>query len=70
MPKKTIHRPAYTHHKPSGQARVRLGGKDHYLGDFDSPASHDEYEKLERQRVVLAAVGLTSIESTWIGSWT
>ena len=29
--------PAYGHHKASGQARVRLGGKDHYLGPYGLP---------------------------------
>jgi hypothetical protein len=29
--------PAYSLHKPSGQARVRIEGRDHYLGPYDSP---------------------------------
>jgi glycerophosphoryl diester phosphodiesterase len=28
---------AYVHHKPSGQARVRINSKDHYLGLLGSP---------------------------------
>lgn len=39
-------KPAYTLHKPSGQARVRIKGKDHYLGVFDSPESRDRYDEL------------------------
>lgn len=37
--------PAYCHHKASGRAVVRLNGKDHYLGEYGSPESHDEYAK-------------------------
>lgn len=38
--------PAYTLHKPSGQARVRIDGKDHYLGPHRSPESLDKYARL------------------------
>ncbi|HJN09844.1 MAG: site-specific integrase [Pirellulaceae bacterium] len=38
--------PAYTLHKPSGQARVRINGKDHYLGPHNSPQSHHRYARL------------------------
>jgi integrase len=41
--------PAYTLHKPTGQARVRLGGKDHYLGAYGSEASRRKYDELIRQ---------------------
>ncbi len=43
MPKRP---PKYSHHKPTGQARVRINGKSHYLGEFDSPQSHKRYESL------------------------
>ncbi len=39
-------RPRYSLHKPSGQARVIIKGKHHYLGAFDSRESHELYEKL------------------------
>lgn len=39
-------KPAYTLHKPSGQARVRIGGKDHYLGAFGTKESREEYDRL------------------------
>ena len=39
-------KPAYTLHKATGQARVRINGKDHYLGRFGSPESRDEYDRL------------------------
>lgn len=38
--------PAYCHHKASGQARVRIEGRDHYLGSFDSAESRAEYDRL------------------------
>lgn len=38
--------PKYALHKPSGQARVRINGKDIYLGQYDSPESHEEYDRL------------------------
>lgn len=41
MPRKP---PRYMLHKPSGQARVRIGGRDIYLGEYDSPESHEAYE--------------------------
>ena len=36
--------PAYQHHRASGQARVRIDGKDRYLGEYDSPQSRELYE--------------------------
>jgi integrase len=38
--------PSYCHHKGSGQAVVRIDGKDHYLGVFGTPESHAEYDRL------------------------
>jgi integrase len=38
--------PSYCHHKASGQAVVRINGKDHYLGTYGSPESHAEYDRL------------------------
>src|SRR5258706_8540289 len=38
--------PSYRRHKASGQAVVTLGGKDHYLGTFDSPESRAEYDRV------------------------
>ena len=37
--------PKYTLHKPSGQARVRLDGRDIYLGPHGSPQSHEAYDR-------------------------
>lgn len=43
MPKRP---PKYSLHKPTGQARVRINGRTHYLGKFDSPESHKRYDSL------------------------
>ena len=46
MPKQSGKVPSYCRHKASGRAVVRIDGKDHYLGIYGSPESHDEYERL------------------------
>lgn len=38
--------PKYQHHKGRNLARVTIGGKDIYLGKYDSPDSHAEYERI------------------------
>lgn len=38
--------PAYTHHKPTGQARVRVDGRDYYLGKYGSVESRRKYGEL------------------------
>jgi integrase len=38
--------PSYCRHKASGQAVVRIGGKDFYLGTYGSSASRQEYDRL------------------------
>ena len=37
--------PKYRLHKPTGRAVVTLNGKDHYLGVFGSPESHEAYRR-------------------------
>jgi len=39
-------KPTYLLHKPSDRARVRIDGDDIYLGEYDSPASREEYEEI------------------------
>ena len=46
MPKRL---PTYSLHAASGQARVWLGGKSHYLGPYDSPQSRIAYAALISQ---------------------
>lgn len=43
-PRKLV--PTYTRHKPSGQARARVDGRDVYLGPHGSPASREAYARL------------------------
>ncbi len=46
MPRRSGIVPSYCHHKRSGRAVVRIDGHDHYLGPYDSPESHERYERL------------------------
>lgn len=46
MPKKKSHIPSYRLHKPSGQARVIVDGRQIYLGKFNSPQSIEAYNRL------------------------
>ena len=39
-------KPAYQHHKASGQAKVRVNGQDTYLGKYGSPESYERYEEI------------------------
>ena len=45
MPRPKSKVPGYCRHKASGRAVVRLDGKDHYLGAFGSPESHEAIAK-------------------------
>ena len=59
MPARRI--PKYREQKARGLAVVRIDGKDHYLGPYDSPESHEKYELLisdwlKRQQTNLAKV--------------
>jgi integrase len=38
--------PSYRAHAASGQARVTIDGRDHYLGKYGTPESHSAYERL------------------------
>src|SRR4029450_1740764 len=50
--------PAYLLHKPSGQARVRINGKDHYLGPHGSKESWQAYHQLLSDECGTAATAL------------
>lgn len=41
--------PSYCLHRPTGQARVRLSGRDHYLGRYGSLESQQAYSRLIAQ---------------------
>ena len=69
---KKVRKPAYALHRPTGQARVRIGGKDHYLGAYGSPESRERYDDLlsewlargdaERYRLTLDDLSLLYLE--------
>lgn len=42
----STHIPGLTRHQASGQAVVRIDGKDHYLGRYGSAESKSTYERL------------------------
>lgn len=46
MPSQKHHVPKYALHKRSGQARVRIDGREHWLGPYDSPESRARYDEL------------------------
>ena len=46
MPNKPRHIPGYKLHKPSGQARVIIRGRQIYLGRYGSPESQERYGRI------------------------
>jgi hypothetical protein len=46
MPNPSKRVPAYRHHKSDGRAVVTIGGRDIYLGRWNSPESRDEYDRV------------------------
>lgn len=54
-------KPAYLYHKATGQARVRIDGKDHYLGQHGSDESHARYDDLVAAWVRKQNVGRFSL---------
>lgn len=46
MPPQKRRIPKYRHYKPKDLAVVRLDGKDHYLGKYDSAKSRERYHRL------------------------
>lgn len=61
--------PAYVHHKPSGQARVRINGKDHYLGPYGSPESKLKYDDLISTLVIEGQPTATTKLTTLLAAW-
>lgn len=58
--------PKYGLHKPTGQARVVVGGRHVYLGRYGSPESRREYARLVAEH---AAIGLATPLPTAAGRW-
>jgi integrase len=46
MPTSSRRIPKYRHYKPKNLAVVKLNGRDHYLGRYDSPESQESYDRL------------------------
>ena len=62
--------PAYQLHKATGQARVRIHGKEHWLGKHGSAESHSRYDRLIEDVVLgrldqITAKSLNSILAAW-----
>ncbi len=57
----TKRKPAYLLHQASGQARVRIDGKDHYLGPFGSQESRDRYDDLVADWLVRQDAGRATL---------
>src|SRR5438270_12142080 len=64
MTVRTPRTPSYRHHKPSGQAVVRLDGRDVYLGRHGTQESRAEYDRIVAEWLTngrrLAAPDLTA----------
>jgi len=54
MPSKPRKVPSYRLHKPTGQAVVRIDGRDHYLGRHGTEASHEAYRRAIAEWLALA----------------
>ncbi len=50
--------PTYCLHRPSGQARVIIGGRHIYLGEYGSPESQEKYARLIAESAASAMQGL------------
>lgn len=53
-----LRKPGYLHHKATGQARVRINQKDHYLGPYGSDESRARYDQLITEWVARHSVDL------------
>jgi len=61
MRRKSRRLPGYLQHKPTGQARVRIDGRDHWLGIYGSEDSHDRYDELIAECVDSVDIDATRI---------
>lgn len=71
MPKKIKTRrvPQLTLHKPSGKARVRIRGKDHYCGPWGSQEAQDKYDKLIEEFLEDGPVKATTMAGLLAAWW-
>ena len=56
--------PTYSLHKATGQARVWLNGKDHYLGTYGSEESRLRYAELIKAHATGVAVDPLAADGT------
>ena len=56
--------PKYRLHKARNCAVVTIAGKNHYLGPYDSPESHEEYARLISEWKVEAAKAASDDQPT------
>lgn len=56
MPGRPRRVPQYCRHKASGQAVVRIAGRDRYLGAYGSPESHERYQRLLAEHIRTSTV--------------
>ena len=63
--------PKYRHYKPKDLAVVRIDGRDHYLGKYNSPESREKYHRLLAEHAIKGSVAVTSAKPPDVGSrWT
>src|SRR5262245_46103441 len=56
--------PSYRHYKRTNQAVVTINGKDHYLGEYGSPASRQSYDRLIAEFLARSRAGEPSVSSS------
>ena len=60
--------PKYRHYKPKNLAVVRIDGRDHYLGTYNSPESWEKYHRLLAEHAVKGSVTPTAKQGVETGS--
>ncbi len=65
MPRLVNRPPKYRLHKASGQAIVTTESRDHYLGPFGSPESHEAYQCLVAQWTARQKDSTCRVTSSW-----
>lgn len=54
--RRTLRIPALVHHRPSGQGRVRFGGRDYYLGKYGEAETEERYRRLVAELLTTGTV--------------
>jgi integrase len=61
--------PKYRHYKPKNLAVVRIDGRDHYLGTYNSPESWERYHRLLAEHAVKRIVSPSAYQGAQTGSY-